>query len=283
MPKAELEGPPTEEVVLTAAKFNGFAEPNAPVKPPPTAHSGKPKEMKEGEEDTGVPDRTLQPEGTPENNFGYTVNEHGTITDPGQFEGEPRWLPYFVDCMMNGGCGEEIGGGEDGTIYNAIEITPEALTVYPEELKGIYGVIVWQSYQGFWNQRTFETAEAYQAGVYDCEDHSSDDEGMSPEDEGMSPEDRERAYGPRAQEESARERIDRQFEMKSGTWDVYVGNIGNVYSGPNELKARAIFKEYMEQSSSKGGRAAGEDVTLMMDGEPVSDYTGSISKNNPEP
>ena len=444
-PEAGLEGPPTEEIVLTAAKFNGFADPNAPVKPPPTAKSKEPKAMKEakellggqpgdrskpsgmtlhkkvngneiilkdeegklerwflhpscphyaivvdgntyefvhslkegeekieqaraqntamtlsdkvrilakittrdeagrhftslfrssdlaelesdglitidrpkhhtgipyseeyytvevtpdgvdlveanpdyaieaGEEDTGItPNPTPKPEENgPSNNFGYTVDKHGIIRDPGQFEAEPRWLPYFVSCIMDGGCGDEIGGGEGDTLYNVIVISDEDRAVYPQELEGIYGIIVWQSDQGFWNKETYDSEESFgqavselEAEVYTEDDEPEDDE---PEEE-LPHADEE----PRPGEESAdpsRAAIDRLFEGTTH-WAVIVGNIGNVYSGPDEKMARATYKEYVDQSHRQYGRAAGEDVTLMQDGEPVQEYQGKFSKEN---
>jgi hypothetical protein len=51
------------------------------------------------------------------------------------------------------------------------------------------------------------------------------------------------------------------------TWEVIVGNIGTVYSGTNGFEANTTFQTYVGQSNSGYGRAGGEDVTLMKDGE----------------
>jgi len=50
-------------------------------------------------------------------------------------------------------------------------------------------------------------------------------------------------------------------------WEVVVGNIGTVYSGDDEKKAASVYKEYVRKSGEKTGRAAGETVTLMEDGD----------------
>ena len=55
---------------------------------------------------------------------------------------------------------------------------------------------------------------------------------------------------------------------------MHVGNLGQVFEGPNEIKAREAFKEYKGQSESDYGRAAGESVTLMRDGEPIQEHIG---------
>jgi hypothetical protein len=50
-------------------------------------------------------------------------------------------------------------------------------------------------------------------------------------------------------------------------YQVIVGNVGIVYNGENAKEATRCFVEYCDQSWSKHGRAAGESVTLMKDGE----------------
>lgn len=55
-------------------------------------------------------------------------------------------------------------------------------------------------------------------------------------------------------------------------YEVIVGNIGTVYSGGSKPVASKTFKEYVKQSLSRTGRAGGEAVTLMHDGEPVSEH-----------
>lgn len=55
-------------------------------------------------------------------------------------------------------------------------------------------------------------------------------------------------------------------------YEVIVGNIGTVYKGVDEDKARETFEEYVEQSKSGTGRAGGEDVTLMEDDVPEDEY-----------
>lgn len=50
-------------------------------------------------------------------------------------------------------------------------------------------------------------------------------------------------------------------------YEVIVGNIGTVYSGTDRNAADAKFEAYVELASSGMGRAAGETVTMMRDGE----------------
>jgi hypothetical protein len=57
-------------------------------------------------------------------------------------------------------------------------------------------------------------------------------------------------------------------------WEVYVGNIGRVYTGTDGNKAKAAFEHYSLMSVKGEGRAAGESVTLMMNDEIVDEWQG---------
>jgi hypothetical protein len=58
-------------------------------------------------------------------------------------------------------------------------------------------------------------------------------------------------------------------------YEVIVGNIGTVYSGPRLREALEAYAEYARQSRDlKGCRAYGEDVTMFKDGEIVYQHAG---------
>ncbi len=59
-------------------------------------------------------------------------------------------------------------------------------------------------------------------------------------------------------------------------YDVVVGNIGTVYSGEDEDAARTQYAHYEANSRAGYGRAGGEDVTLLEDGEIVAEHYGRI-------
>lgn len=63
--------------------------------------------------------------------------------------------------------------------------------------------------------------------------------------------------------------------MKQDKYELIVGNIGTVYSGNNKADALGKFSLYKGQSIGNYGRAAGENVTLMRDGEPWMEYFGT--------
>jgi len=58
-------------------------------------------------------------------------------------------------------------------------------------------------------------------------------------------------------------------------YEVIVGNIGSVHKGTDANEAGDIWKEYADQSANNVGRASGEDVTLLRDGEPLAEYFGT--------
>ena len=68
------------------------------------------------------------------------------------------------------------------------------------------------------------------------------------------------------------------FELKH--YEVIVGNIGRVYhdnnwSNPNvDMEALEVFKEYAVMSKIKAGRASGESVWLLVNGELVDEILG---------
>lgn len=60
-------------------------------------------------------------------------------------------------------------------------------------------------------------------------------------------------------------------------YSVVVGNIGTVYDGSNKTAALKAYNTYVKQSKSMVGRAGGEEVNLMQDGEPIKTHYGSNS------
>ncbi len=66
------------------------------------------------------------------------------------------------------------------------------------------------------------------------------------------------------------------------SYQVLVGNIGQVYKGSDYSVAIEKFKEYKKQSISNTGRACGEDVTLIEltnnNAEILNEFEGSLSR-----
>ncbi len=63
-------------------------------------------------------------------------------------------------------------------------------------------------------------------------------------------------------------------------FEVVVGNIGTVYSGNNFMQASAKYSSYLKDSESGYGRAAGENVTLLHDGEIRMEHVGTLERES---
>lgn len=72
--------------------------------------------------------------------------------------------------------------------------------------------------------------------------------------------------------------------MARHDYEVVVGNVGTVYRGRSLKKAMKVFADYVEASKrgapdGSAGRASGEDVTLLRDGEPHKEHVGFLSRD----
>lgn len=64
--------------------------------------------------------------------------------------------------------------------------------------------------------------------------------------------------------------------METPFYEVIVGNVGTVYNGLDYTEALRLYRVYVDMSGEKYGRAAGESVTLMVDGEPDKEHIGEV-------
>lgn len=62
--------------------------------------------------------------------------------------------------------------------------------------------------------------------------------------------------------------------MPKHVFEVIVGNVGTVHTGNDYATARKEYCIYVDVSKAGVGRAAGESVYLMKDGEPVMAHQG---------
>lgn len=63
-------------------------------------------------------------------------------------------------------------------------------------------------------------------------------------------------------------------DMGIGWYEVHVSNVGRVLEGRNAFKANSAYHTYVRMSERGYGRCAGEDVTLIRDGEIVKEHVG---------
>ena len=96
------------------------------------------------------------PEVTPQGQLAskYNVNKRGFITDPGKFEGEPAYAPYYWQQGLDGSWDED----ENGVYFFLLGDADYA--AFPV-LKGEYGLAIEESEQCFVRVTTFSTQAAY--------------------------------------------------------------------------------------------------------------------------
>lgn len=57
-------------------------------------------------------------------------------------------------------------------------------------------------------------------------------------------------------------------------WEIIVGNVGSVLTTRNARDGLSTYQDYVCLSKCDAGRASGEAVVLLKDGEPVREYHG---------
>lgn len=60
-------------------------------------------------------------------------------------------------------------------------------------------------------------------------------------------------------------------------YTVVVGNVGTVYSGSDQARAREVYAAYLADSQRQYGTVAGEPVTLFCDEEIDQEYPGTLA------
>lgn len=60
-------------------------------------------------------------------------------------------------------------------------------------------------------------------------------------------------------------------------FEIIVGNIGTVYRGNDRMEAENEFRECRELVDAPYGRASGESVTFMMDGDIHEEYWPEVN------
>ena len=74
----------------------------------------------------------------------FDVNDAGFITNPGKFEAEPLYVPYFWDLGLNG-----FFDNDDNHVF-MFNIKDEDKKMFPElEKENIRTIFVWEDDQGF--------------------------------------------------------------------------------------------------------------------------------------
>lgn len=77
----------------------------------------------------------------------YETNSNGTIVEPGKFEGEPLYVPYFWNAALEGFSDEDYVD-EFGTLISTFRIADEERRRFPA-LDKASSLQLWEDSQGF--------------------------------------------------------------------------------------------------------------------------------------
>ena len=86
---------------------------------------------------------------------------NGRVTNPGKFEGEPAWVPFFYALEDD----DEFTDGA-AVAYRAFQVNAEDRQRFPE-LSGVFAVVLAETDDGFVTGHTFATD--YELGVFTAE------------------------------------------------------------------------------------------------------------------
>jgi len=84
---------------------------------------------------------------------GYEIRD-GRVSNPGKFEGEPRWVPAMWAHVLDG-CSESLDYVEGDPSYERIDLTADDLARFPELAEmtdlgnGVRAVVLWEDDSGF--------------------------------------------------------------------------------------------------------------------------------------
>lgn len=125
-----------------------------------------------------------------EHDYECKPNEFGSrliITQPGRFEGEPIWVPYFTDLMSEGAQTGSWHFGDNET-YDYFEIDQDDLNIFPELARGgdctpddpCVAVVLSYRSDGFvcathYNKAEWEREKAHMEHQLECEEDANEE------------------------------------------------------------------------------------------------------------
>ena len=75
--------------------------------------------------------------------------KNGIIFSPGKFEGEPIYVPYFWEILLNGCYSDDDEYDENDILISSIISIDEIDKRFFPELEGYSKIVLWESDQGF--------------------------------------------------------------------------------------------------------------------------------------
>ena len=102
----------------------------------------------------------------------FDYDQYGLITNPGKFEREPVYVPYYWTIAMHGGSDETLFQGE--TFFELFSVTPIEKVFFPD-LKEVKTVMIWADSQGFAHCGLDEDIEELKASILEDDECWLDD------------------------------------------------------------------------------------------------------------
>ena len=106
---------------------------------------------------------------------GYEIDCNGIIRDLGKFQGEHYSSLKFYEIIMHGFADDEFSFNEGEPVYSAIQIDDEIRKEIPELTE--YGVVCYESDQGFFITTFYGTKEEYEAELANFEEQQGELDG----------------------------------------------------------------------------------------------------------
>jgi hypothetical protein len=119
----------------------------------------------------------------------YDINDNGVIQNPGKFEGEYAYVPYFWDAILEGSEDETID--DAGQTVSIVLVSDEDRAEFPQLLNGVYAVALSERDNGFVDCHEFKSEDALDRYRAECE---GDDEALGPQEDDIITEDHEKWY-----------------------------------------------------------------------------------------
>lgn len=101
--------------------------------------------------------------------YEYNHNERGIITDPGKFESEPLYVPYFWGQSLECGADDDLGR------VQGFIVTADDRAKFPGLLDDVVAVILEETDQGFVNSTIYDNLDCYRTDIAYAEDESGED------------------------------------------------------------------------------------------------------------
>lgn len=168
---------------------------------------------------------------------GYKINDAGVIQNPGKYEAEMIYVPYFAE---SDNATDAIDQGEDVCPIDVYEIDDDDRAKFPGLLDDVFAVCLQTDSNGFCSGREFETEAELTRFRAEAE---LSDEDRGPQEEDITTEDHETFY------QNGKRQLWRDApESGSGLWFIRLNPTSFDTLGAFGNDHKAALRAYMERT-----------------------------------